>query len=180
MNKQFSISSNDILKDIKIVENFCAKDTRGYFTKIYNEDIYENMGIKMDLKEVFYSVSDKNVIRGMHYQEEPYGQDKFVHVLSGAAIDVIMDIRKNSSTYGRVIGIPLDGNDKKQIYIPKGFAHGFKALEDNTVLIYEVSCGYNREADKGIRWDSINFDWAIDNPIISERDSAFIAFAELG
>jgi len=178
MNKKFSITSHELFPEIKLIENFVAGDNRGSFTKIYNDEIYASLGIETEIREIFYSASQKNVIRGMHFQREPYSQNKLIHVISGAVKDVILDIRKDSDTFGQAIEIYLCSEDSKSIYIPAGFAHGFCVLEDNTTMIYNVSKGYCKEADTGILWNSIPYDWSIEQPILSERDNSFVTLEE--
>lgn len=164
---------HEFFKDIKIIDHDRPEDERGYFLKVYNEEIYREIGIKTQIRESFYSQSHKNVIRGMHFQTPPYGQTKVVHVLSGSVEDVIVDLRRGSRTYQQHIQITLSGNKPQSVYIPEGFAHGFKTLEDGTVMEYFVSEGYHKENDCGIRWNSIGYDWKIEAPVISSRDRAF-------
>ncbi len=169
---------HEVFRDIKIIDNYRVVDERGDFIKIYNKELYRGFGIKTEIKEVFYSVSNRNVIRGMHFQTPPYGQDKIVHVLSGSVEDVIVDLRKGSRTYQQHIHIKLLADKPQSIYIPEGFAHGFRALEDYTVMEYLVSCGYHKENDCGIRWDSIGYDWQVEHAVISERDRSFPAMGD--
>lgn len=160
--------------DIKIIDNFYSMDNRGGFTKIFNKDIYEMLGINMEISESFYSMSHRDVIRGMHFQLPPYAHGKLVHVIRGSVWDVIVDLRKNSSNYKKSICIELSDKKAESIYIPKGFAHGFKCLENNTIMLYNVTEGYNKDCDSGIKWNSINFDWNVQFPIVSERDNSFV------
>lgn len=160
---------------IKVIENFYQYDIRGNFVKLYNAEQFEMRGLNVELKEIYYSTSQKDVIRGMHFQMPPYEHDKIVHVIKGSAIDVVLDLRKSSPNYKKYYEIHLSGNKPKSIYIPKGFAHGFKCLENDTVMLYHVTSGYSPEADMGIAYDSIGYDWNIADPIISERDSNFIS-----
>lgn len=172
------IREHEVIKDIKIIENFRADDHRGSFVKIYNDQSYEENGIKMPIQEIFYSVSQKNVIRGMHFQTPPHNHDKLVHVIAGRVMDAIVDLRKGSPTYQKCISIMLQGDTRQAVYIPSGFAHGFLSLEDNTVMMYMVSRGYAAECDMGIRWDSVGMQWNVEKPIISDRDSQFSAMQE--
>lgn len=159
---------------VYIIETFNAQDDRGSFNKIYNEKTLNEINVFMEIKEIYYSSSKKNVIRGMHFQTPPFEHDKIVTVISGKVEDVIVDLRMNSKTYGKCISVELDGKDNKMILIPKGCAHGFKSLEDNTIMMYMVSSIYSKENDTGIKWDSIDYDWNINTPIISERDNSFV------
>lgn len=163
---------------IKVIEAFDSADVRGGFTKFYHEDDFQAAGIDFGIKEIYYSVSARNVIRGMHFQLPPYDHAKLVHVIAGRVMDAVVDLRKGSDTYGQYVTFILDGKIKQAIYIPRGFAHGFKALEDNTVMQYCVGSVYNKDADSGIRYDSIGLDWGAQEAIVSDRDKSFISLAE--
>lgn len=173
-----TVREHTMIKEIKIIDNFNADDDRGAFVKIYNDDAFMDYGIQMQIQEIFYSVSRKNVIRGMHFQTAPYDHDKLVHIIAGKVKDVIVDLRKDSPTYQKSICIELSATKKQAVYIPRGFAHGFLSLEDNTIMMYMVSEGYAAAHDAGIRWDSIDMDWNVSNPIVSKRDSEFVSLKE--
>lgn len=158
-----------------IIENFYAEDNRGSFTKVFNSDIFEKSGIKFFPKEIYYSISHKEVIRGMHFQKPPYNHAKLVYVANGSILDVVLDIRKESPTYGKSFSVQLDVN-KNTIFIPSGFAHGFRSLENNTIVVYNQTSCYSKEHDNGILWNSFNFNWDLDSPIVSERDQKFLPF----
>ena len=153
-------------------------DNRGAFIKMYHEDSFSNIDIELDIKEQYYSLSRKNVIRGMHLQLPPHDHAKFVYCLSGSVQDVIVDIRKHSETYGKHCSLHLDSKKSNGVYIPKGFAHGFCSLEDNSCMIYNVTSVYNPESDFGILWNSCAIEWFTAHPIVSARDSAFISLKE--
>jgi len=172
------LNSHDIFSEIKIIDNFAMFDERGRFIKIYNANEFDKLGINFSTRETYYSVSNKDVIRGMHFQAPPYEHDKIVHVLKGEIIDVIVDIRKGSPNYKKCISIHLSATKPKSIYIPIGFAHGFKCLENDTIMLYNVSSVYNRDCDAGILWNSIDYDWNISNPIVNSRDSSFCGLDE--
>lgn len=165
-------------EEVKIIENSYAYDIRGNFIKLFNQEEFIRLGLHTDFKETYYSTSQKDVIRGMHFQLPPYEHDKLIHVISGSVVDVILDLRKNSSTYKQCIAIHLTGNRPRSIYIPKGFAHGFKSLENNTIMLYQVTTGYQPNCDSGIAYDSIGYDWGIEDPILSERDQHFVTLKE--
>ena len=114
----------------------------------------------------------------MHFQAPPHDHSKLIYVISGKTLDVVLDIRKQSPTYGKCFEMILDGQDNVSLFIPTGFAHGFLALEDNTVMLYNVSSVYNKENDLRIKWDTIGFDWKIIDPVITERDCAFSSFED--
>lgn len=159
-----------------IVENYFAEDNRGSFTKVFNNDLFVKEGINFTVKEIYYSISNKNVIRGMHFQIPPFDHTKLVYVAAGSIIDVVLDIRKKSKTYGKFFSIKLDA-DKNSILIPTGFAHGFRSLRNHTIVVYNQTTVYSKENDSGILWNSFGFNWGVENPIISERDQTFITFS---
>lgn len=166
----------EYIEGVRILDLFYQEDERGSFTKIYNSNNLEKLDIDFDIKEIYYSQSGKNVIRGMHFQMPPFQHKKMIHVISGKVMDVLLDIRKMSPTYGKhmIVNLPCDA--KKVLYIPEGIAHGFKSLTDYTVMEYCVSSVYNGSADAGIRYDTCGIDWGTENFIISERDRTFISF----
>lgn len=166
------------IKGVYIIENFYQFDIRGSFIKLYNQEMFQKMGLDTELREVYYSKSQKDVIRGMHFQLPPHEHDKIVHVIKGGVIDVLVDLRKESAHYKKFLEIPLTGNYPKSIFIPKGVAHGFKCLENDTVMIYQVTSGYSPAHDSGIAYDSIGYDWNIADPIVSERDANLISLKE--
>lgn len=162
-----------LFDEVKLIKNFCARDQRGSFVKIYNSSEYQKMGLKMECVESYYSVSGKDTIRGMHFQLPPYDHGKLVHVLSGAIKDVVLDLRRSSVSYGKCMEIQLCEGKPYTLYIPSGFAHGFQSLEEQTVVMYYVTCGYEKEYDAGIRWDSIPYEWDAAYPVLSDRDRSF-------
>ncbi len=162
------------LDGVKIIKNFYSSDSRGSFTKIINEDDFLKNGMVCDFKESYYSMSNKDVVRGMHFQIPPYDHEKLVNVIKGCVVDVLLDLRKDSKTYGRCSSVMLKDSEHLSLYIPKGFAHGFKCLEDNTIMLYNVTSVYNRECDCGVLWSSIPYDWNIENPILADRDKGFV------
>lgn len=153
-----------------ILHNFTQSDNRGSFTKIYNQKAFGAKGLPLTLEESFYSTSVKGVVRGMHFQLPPEDHVKLVTVLSGSIIDVIIDLRKDSKTYQKHKTILLSKDNNKSIYIPRGFAHGFRSLEDGTITLYNVSKGYNPSLDKGILYNSFGYNWETKNLKISQRD----------
>jgi dTDP-4-dehydrorhamnose 3,5-epimerase len=167
------------LEGIYIIDTDIFSDDRGSFIKTYHESFFAEVGIKLDLKESFYSISRKNVIRGMHFQVPPHDYTKVVYVTSGEVVDVILDVRANSPTYGEYFSVKLSSENAKQVYMPQGFAHGFAVLSDSATVIYLQTAAYASEHDTGVRWDSFGLDWGIDNPIISERDRMLPLLNEL-
>ena len=159
-----------------LIKHKVFEDQRGLFIKTYNQDQFKDLGIDLKIKERYFSVSHKNVIRGMHFQLPPDDHIKLVNVIQGSILDVVLDLRKNSKTYGKYFSVSLNVKDGMTIYIPRGFAHGFLAKEDNSVVEYNQTTGYNANSDSGIRYDSFGFDWANSFPIISSRDLEFPEF----
>lgn len=159
-----------------VIQHRIFSDNRGLFVKTYNQEIFKQLNIDLEIKERYYSVSHKNVIRGMHFQTPPEDHIKLVTVVTGKILDVVLDIRKNSKTFGKCFSIEIDATEGKTIYIPQGFAHGFLALENNTIVEYNQTTGYAPNNDAGIKYDSFGFNWNIEVPVISERDQAFISF----
>ncbi len=163
---------------VYIIENFNAKDERGSFIKTFHSELFEEAGLCTCFRESYFSISNKDVIRGMHFQLPPFDHDKLVYVAKGEVIDVVLDLRKNSKTFGEHISINLSGENAKSIYIPKGLAHGFRSLKEDTIMVYNVSTVYSSQQDSGINYDSFGFEWNIKNPIVSERDKLLKDFKE--
>lgn len=166
------------LEGVYIIKNRIFQDQRGKFIKTYHKDDFKKLGLCTDFQESYFSVSNKDVIRGMHFQIPPFEHEKLVYVAKGKVLDVIVDLRKNSKTKGQYIEVELSEENGYSIYIPKGLAHGFKSLEDNTIMIYNVATVYNQDCDYGIKYDSFGFDWKCENPILSQRDKKFETLEE--
>jgi dTDP-4-dehydrorhamnose 3,5-epimerase len=154
------------------------EDNRGNFTKAFQHSFYESQGFNFSLKESYFSSSKKDVIRGMHFQTPPHHHSKIVYCPYGSILDVIIDLRKESLTYGQYFATELSADNHLAYYIPEGFAHGFKALTENAMTYYLVSSEHNKEHDTGIRYDSFGFDWQCNAPIISDRDLSFSALQD--
>lgn len=167
------------IEGAKLIKCNIFKDARGVFCKTFNKDIFESARIHTEIQESYYSISKKDVIRGMHFQIPPYDHDKIVYVTNGKILDVVLDIRKSSPTYKKYISVELTDDNGLMLFIPKGCAHGFRALEDNTMVVYNVSTVYSSEHDCGVKYDSFGMDWGIKNPIISERDMSFQSIDEM-
>lgn len=166
------------IKGVFKVNNFIAKDERGIFVKTYNEEAFLKNGFNISFEESYYSLSYKNVIRGMHFQLPPFEHEKLVYVTDGEILDVIVDLRRNSETFGKFVTLKLKAFDNS-VFISKGFAHGFLCLSDSATVVYNVATGYNPEYDTGILWNSFGFNWNhVEKPIISERDCSFLALKD--
>jgi dTDP-4-dehydrorhamnose 3,5-epimerase len=166
------------IEGVFIIDNFNAADDRGLFVKSFNKNTFKENNLDFEIRESYYSISNKNVIRGMHFQLPPYDHEKLVYVPKGSIIDVIVDLRKESKTFKQFISVELSDKNKKSIYMPKGFAHGFKSLEDDTITVYNVATEYNQKADMGVRFDSFGFNWHCEKMIISNRDVNFDTFSD--
>src|SRR3989338_5354662 len=161
------------IKDVLVIEPDIFIDDRGWFTELYNKEKLKTFGIDADFVQDNYSLTKKSgTLRGLHFQQNPYAQSKLVSCTKGAVLDVAVDLRKNSPTYKQWVALELTEENKKQIFIPKGFAHGFLTLADNTKLQYKIDNYYNKESDRGIRFDDpeIGVGWGNKNPILSEKD----------
>ena len=148
------------------------KDERGFFLESWNKSLFKSLGLNMSFIQDNQSVSKKNVLRGLHFQNNPNGQGKLVRVTKGSVIDVALDIRKESKTYGKHFKYKLSDKNATMIWIPYGFAHGFIALEDQTVFQYKCDAFYHKESEECIAWNdpSLGIDWGIKNPIVSSKD----------
>ena len=162
------------LEGVYIINNFVAQDERGTFVKTFNKKNFEDVGLNFEIRESYFSISKKEVIRGMHFQLPPSDHEKLVYVPIGSIIDVVVDLRKESQTYKKHISVELSAANRKSIFIPKGLAHGFKSMEDNTITVYNVATEYDSKSDKGIHFDSFGFDWQTNAEIMSARDKEFM------
>lgn len=157
----------------KILEPFVHRDERGDFVKTYHEEQLAGVGLEMVVREEFFSSSGRGVLRGMHFQVPPHAHQKLVYCISGRVLDVFLDIRRGSPTYGRAAGVELSAVNRQLLFLPVGFAHGFVSLEDGSCMVYKTDAVYEPEADAGIRWDSFGFEWPFAEPVVSPRDEAF-------
>lgn len=153
-------------------------DARGTFVKTFHESTLVDQNIYFELKESYFSLSHKNVIRGMHFQLPPFQHSKIVFCPKGAIMDVILDLRKDSPTYLETYAYELSEDNHTAIFIPEGFAHGFRSLTDGAMTYYLVSSEYSRDQDTGVRYDTIGFNWGVKEPILSARDLSFMSMEE--
>ena len=154
------------IPDVVIIEPKVHGDSRGYFVETFRQDkLEEFLGYQINFCQDNESKSSKGVLRGLHYQLPPHAQTKLVRVIHGRVLDVAVDIRKNSPTFGKYVAVELSGENKKQLLIPRGFAHGFVVLEDDTVFAYKVDNYYSPECDRGIAFDdkNLNIDWILNH-----------------
>lgn len=171
------------IRDLYIIEPMIYEDKRGYFMESFNKKEFQQAGFMKNFVQDNQSLSSKGVLRGLHYQYK-YPQDKLVRVLEGIIYDVAVDIRKGSETFGRYQGVILSEDNKKQFYIPVGFAHGFLVLSDRALVLYKTTSYYHGEYDAGIRWDDpdIGIDWPrdkVDQVNLSDKDGALPYLKEI-
>jgi dTDP-4-dehydrorhamnose 3,5-epimerase len=153
-------------------------DERGYFFESFQKDKFQKLGIDADFVQDNESMSMNGVLRGLHFQVPPFAQGKLVRVVRGSVLDVAVDLRKNSGTFGKWESVVLSAENKLMLYIPEGFAHGFLVLEDHTIFQYKCTNYYNRESERGIIWNDpdLKIDWGIENPLVSDKDLKGVFF----
>ena len=163
------------IPDVVVCEPKIHGDNRGYFVETFKDDkLEEFLGYKINFCQDNESKSSKGVLRGLHYQLPPFAQTKLVRVIQGKVLDVAVDIRKGSPTFGKYVAVELSGKNKKQMLVPRGFAHGFVVLEDDTIFAYKVDNYYNQENDRGIAFDNsdIGINWQLNKNelLLSDKD----------
>ena len=166
---------------LKIIEPKVFGDERGYFLESYNANAFSEAGLETTYLQDNESRSGKGVLRGLHFQEPPYAQGKLVRVVRGAMLDVSVDIRIGSPTYGHWEAVELSEHNKRMLWVPPGFAHGVATLEDDTILVYKCTNVYNKASENSIRWNDpeLNIDWGIIDPVISDKDKTAPMFNQL-
>jgi dTDP-4-dehydrorhamnose 3,5-epimerase/CDP-3, 6-dideoxy-D-glycero-D-glycero-4-hexulose-5-epimerase len=165
-----------VFNDLFIMNYNSFKDERGEFVKTIHKDTFIENNLEWNFAESFYSVSHKNVFRGMHFQYSPNDHEKLVYVVKGSILDVVLDLRSTSGTYGKYFIIELSDANRKGLYIGRGFAHGFLSLENNTIVEYHTTTIQNKENEGGVKWNSFGFNLPVLDPIISSRDISFEDF----
>jgi len=164
--EELNISGTYLIKP-KVFE-----DGRGHFFESYNQNSFKENGLDLNFVQDNQSLSQKGVLRGLHFQKPPFAQGKLIRVIKGKVLDVAVDIRKKSPTYGQHILVELSEYNKHMFYIPEGFAHGFLTLEDNTIFSYKCTNFFNKESEGSLLWNDtdLNIDWGIEDPLLSEKD----------
>ena len=173
--------SKTFIEDLIIIESPLFKDDRGVFYESYNKKNLDKI-INVAFVQDNESKSHKGVIRGLHFQRPPFEQTKLVRCVSGNILDVAVDLRTNSKTYGKYFSIELSSENNKQLFIPKGFAHGFQVLSETAIVNYKVDSFYNPKSESGIIWNDkdLSIDWNLDiKPILSFKDLELISFKKL-
>lgn len=168
------------IKDLYVIEPNVFVDSRGYFLESFNLEKFEGAIGRVNFVQDNESCSQKGVLRGLHFQRPPFEQAKLVRVIKGRVLDVAVDLRKDSPTYGEHVALELSGENKKQFFVPRGFAHGFVVLEDDTIFSYKVDNKYAPEHEGGIIWNdpNLNIKWELGEaePLLSEKDKALEQF----
>lgn len=169
------------IEDLLIIEPQLFKDDRGFFYESYNKNNLDKV-VNVVFVQDNESKSNKGVIRGLHFQKPPYAQTKLIRCISGSILDVAVDLRKNSKTYGKSFSVELSSENNKQLFVPKGFAHGFQVLSETAIVNYKVDGYYNPDSDLGLVWNdkALSIDWNLDiKPILSDKDLKLMSFREL-
>jgi len=175
------------MSGLAIIEPTLFRDERGFFFESFNNEKFARalkaagLEAPREFVQDNHSCSARGVLRGLHFQREPFEQGKLVRVVKGSAYDVAVDIRPESPTYGKSFGMVLDAIDHKMLWIPPGFAHGFQALEDDTHFLYKTTAYYNRESEGAIRWDdpTLSIEWPLHDPILADKDRAAPVFCRI-
>ena len=154
-------------------------DHRGTFVKTFHDSAFRALGLPFEAREEFFSTSHKNVVRGMHFQVPPADHAKLVYCITGAVLDVVLDLRRNSPTFGQAHAEELSEANRRSLYIPTGFAHGFLALTEGALMVYKTSTVHDPACDRGIHWQSFGFAWPVGpEAALSKRDNEFPALAD--
>ena len=172
------------IADVFVIEPTVHGDHRGYFVETFRQDLLDDaLGYQVNFIQDNESKSSKGVLRGLHFQLAPYAQSKLVRVIEGSVLDVAVDIRRGSPTFGQHVAVELSGDNKKQMFVPRGFAHGFIVLTETATFAYKVDNYYSPECDRGLAFDDVelNIDWILakDSLSLSEKDTKQPSFAEL-
>ena len=169
------------IPDVLIIKPRVFADDRGYFFESYNLEKFTAEGIPVKFVQDNESKSAKGVLRGLHFQKPPFAQGKLVRVIHGAVLDVAVDLRQKSPTYGKWVAVELTAENKWMCWIPEGFAHGFLTLEENTIFSYKCTNVYHQASEGSIRWNdpALGINWGIDNPILADKDRIAPEFKKL-
>lgn len=160
------------LLNVKLIKPKVFGDQRGHFLEAYRQDLFKKHGIDLEFVQDNISTSKKDTVRGLHYQLPPASQAKLIMVVHGRILDVAVDLRENSPTFGESFTTELSSENRHMLLVPTGFAHGFSVLSDEATIYYKCNDYYNKELERGVRWDDpkLNIDWKVSDPILSEKD----------
>jgi dTDP-4-dehydrorhamnose 3,5-epimerase len=172
-NRQFKAIKTP-LEDVLIIEHSVHEDIRGSFTKIYNSSAFREIGIEAEIKETYFSVSKQGVLRGMHYQIPPFGHAKIITVIEGEILDVCVATKHTriKANFGQHYATVLSKENRRSLYLPEGYAHGFLVLSETAIVINQLTSEYNPDSERGILYNSFGFEWPLQNPILSDKDKA--------
>jgi dTDP-4-dehydrorhamnose 3,5-epimerase len=162
-----------LIPDLWVIQQNTFFDARGSFIKTFQKTLFSEMNFSEEFVESYFTESRAGVVRGMHFQSPPSGHAKLATVVSGRILDVVLDLRQGSPSYGKIFSVELSRANSKSIMIPAGCAHGFCALVDNSIVYYSVTSEYSRNDDHGVHPLSLDFEWPMENPVLSDRDAAF-------
>lgn len=174
------ITEKTFIEGLLVIKPRVFEDARGYFFESFNEKALREAGLNAAFVQDNQSLSQKNVLRGLHFQAPPFAQGKLVRVIKGAVLDVVVDIRKKSPTYGKHFAIELNEQNKTMLWVPEGFAHGFATLQDDTIFYYKCSNYYHKESEGCVMWNdpALGIDWQVNDPLLSEKDKAGTPFKD--
>ena len=160
------------LEGLLVIKPRIFGDDRGYFFESWSKKSFTEVGLDLDFMQDNQSLSSKGVLRGLHFQNPPYAQGKLVRVIKGAVLDISVDIRKDSPTYGQYFPMELSEENKIVVWVPPGFAHGFVTLEDSTIFTYKCTEVYNKESEGALLWNDkdLNINWQVNDPLVSKKD----------
>lgn len=160
----------ELLPQCFLLKPIIHEDNRGAFIKTIHTDMFAELDLSINIKEEFFSISNKDVLRGMHLQLPPAQHNKLISCIQGEMLDVVLDLRKGQG-YGKFASVVLSDKNYHQLYVPKGVAHGFLSLKDQSILLYRTDSLHNQSCDHSLKWNSFGFDWGLINPITSYRDA---------
>ena len=169
------------IDDVWIIEPTLFEDQRGHFLEAFRERLFREQGIIYRYVQDNISQSSQGTLRGLHYQKHPHSQSKLVMALSGKVLDVAVDIRHNSATFGQYVSAELSEHNRRMMLIPPGFAHGFSVLSESATIYYKCSNYYDKESERGIRWDdpAVGIDWKVESPLLSDKDKLLPLLSEV-
>jgi dTDP-4-dehydrorhamnose 3,5-epimerase len=173
------VAEKTFIEGLLVIKPKVFEDARGYFFESYNEKLLQAEGLHANFVQDNQSLSQKNVLRGLHFQAPPYAQGKLVRVIKGAVLDVVVDIRKNSKTYGKHFALELTEQNKTMLWVPEGFAHGFVTLQNDTIFYYKCTNYYNKESEGCVMWNDaqLGINWNVSDPLLSAKDKEGTPFA---
>ncbi len=166
------------LPGLQVIRPRIFRDERGSFVKTFHADRFRELGLDFEPREEFFSTSVRGVLRGMHFQVPPAAHAKLVYCIVGRILDVVLDLRKDSPTFGRSCARELSAANREMVFIPVGFAHGFLALTEDATMVYQTATVHSPAHDSGVHWNGFGFDWPVQTPILSERDKKFPALRD--